>query len=79
MTSKHEEYNNDVILENLKCSVQIYWAVRILAEKATKKFALRLAYLLVISYNNSFQLPFMCAEQYLCTESFAYMSYHQLL
>ena len=25
MTSNHEEYNNDITLENLKCSVQIYW------------------------------------------------------
>ena len=25
MTSNHEEYSNDITLENLKCSVQIYW------------------------------------------------------
>ena len=24
MTSNHEEYSNDITLENLKCSVQIY-------------------------------------------------------
>ena len=25
MTSNHDEYGNDITLEYLKCSVQIYW------------------------------------------------------
>ena len=38
MISYHEKYSNDITLENLKCSVQIYWGcVRIFAEKVTKE------------------------------------------
>ena len=37
MTSKHEEYNNDVILENLKCSVQIYWGCTYLSRKSNEE------------------------------------------
>ena len=33
MTSNHKEYSNDRTLENLKFSIQIYWGVRIFAEK----------------------------------------------
>ena len=36
MTSNHEEYGNGITLENLKCSVQIYEVVAIIAEKATE-------------------------------------------
>ena len=31
------EYSNDVTLENLKCSVQIYWGFSIFAEKVAKE------------------------------------------
>ena len=37
MTSNHEEYGNDITLENLKCSVQIYEVAGIIAEKVTKE------------------------------------------
>ena len=40
MTSNHEEYSNNITLENLKYSVQIYWlteVVQIFAEKVTKE------------------------------------------
>ena len=33
MTSNHEEYNNYITLENLKCSVQIYWGCTYLCRK----------------------------------------------
>ena len=33
MTCNHEEYNNDINLENLKCSVQIYWGCTYLCRK----------------------------------------------
>ena len=41
MTSNHEECSNDITLENLKCSVQIYWGCSIFAEKVVKVLALR--------------------------------------
>ena len=37
MTSNREEYGNDINLENLKCSVQIYEVVGIIAKKVTKE------------------------------------------
>ena len=37
MTSNHKEYGNDVTLENLKCSVQIYEVAGIVAKKITKE------------------------------------------
>ena len=33
MKSNHEKYNNDITLENLKCSVQIYWGCTCLCRK----------------------------------------------
>ena len=36
MTTNHEEYSNDVTLENLKCSVQIYWGYMYLCRKSNK-------------------------------------------
>ena len=36
MTSNHEEYNNDIILENLKWSVQIYWGFTYLCRKSNE-------------------------------------------
>ena len=36
MTSNHEEYSNDITLENLKCSVQIYWGCTYLCRKSNK-------------------------------------------
>ena len=36
MKSNHEEYSNDINLENLKFSVQIYWGCTYLCEKSNK-------------------------------------------
>ena len=36
MTSNHEEYINDITLENLKCSVQIYWSCMYLCRKSNE-------------------------------------------
>ena len=36
MTSNHEEYSNDITLENLKCSVQIYWGCTYLFSESNK-------------------------------------------
>ena len=36
MTSNHEEYSNDITLENLKCSVQIYWGFTYLCRKSNE-------------------------------------------
>ena len=33
MTSNHEEYSNDITLENFKCSVQIYGVCTYLCRK----------------------------------------------
>ena len=33
MTSNHEEYINDITVENLKCSVQLYWGCTYLCRK----------------------------------------------
>ena len=53
MTSNHEEYSYDITLENLKCSVQIYWGLRISAEKVTKTLeVIKLAFSNVL-YNTS--------------------------
>ena len=37
MTSNHEEYNNDITLEILKCSVQIYWGSTYLCRKSDER------------------------------------------
>ena len=37
MTSNHEEYSNDITLENLKCSVQIYWGCTYHYRKSNKE------------------------------------------
>ena len=36
MTSNHEEYSNDITLENLKCSVQIYWGCMYICRKSNE-------------------------------------------
>ena len=36
MTSNHEEYNNDITLENLKCLIQIYWGCTHLCRKSNE-------------------------------------------
>ena len=36
MTSNHEEYSNDIILEKLKCSVQIYLGFTYLCRKSNE-------------------------------------------
>ena len=36
MTSNHEEFNNDITLENLKCSVKIYWGCTYLCRKSNE-------------------------------------------
>ena len=36
MASNHEGYSNDTTLENLKCSVQIYWGCTYLCRKTSK-------------------------------------------
>ena len=78
MTSNHKEYSNDRALENLKFSIQIYWGVRIFAEKLTNEpEVIKLAFsnfLLIII----FSCYSYFAEQYSCVESFAYVCYHQL-
>ena len=37
MTSNHEEYSNDITLEILKCSVQIYWVSTYLCRKSDER------------------------------------------
>ena len=37
MTSNHEAYSNDIILENLNCSVQIYWGFTCLCRKSNEE------------------------------------------
>ena len=37
MTSNHEEYNNDITLEILKCSVQMYWGSTYLCRKSDER------------------------------------------
>ena len=37
MTSNHEEYRNDIALENLKCSLQICSGCTYLCSKSSKK------------------------------------------
>ena len=39
MTSNHEEYNNDITLEILKCSVQIYWGSTYLCRKSDERIS----------------------------------------
>ena len=36
MTSNHEEYNNDITLENLKCLIQINWGCTYLCRKSNE-------------------------------------------
>ena len=36
MTYNHEEYSYDITLENLKCSVQIYWGSTYLCRKSNE-------------------------------------------
>ena len=36
MTSSHEEYSNDIALENLNCSVQMYWDSTYLYRKSSE-------------------------------------------
>ena len=36
MTSNHEEYSNDITLENLKRSIKIYWGCTYLCRKSNK-------------------------------------------
>ena len=36
MRSNHEEYRNDKTLENLKCTVQIYWGFMYLCRKSNE-------------------------------------------
>ena len=36
MTINHEECSNDIALENLKCSVQIYWGSTYLCRKSNE-------------------------------------------
>ena len=36
MTSNHEKCSDDINLENLKCSVQIYWGCTYLCRKSNK-------------------------------------------
>ena len=59
MTCNHQEYNNDINLENLKCSVQIYWGCTFFAEKLTKELeVIKLAFSNFL-HNNNFQLLFI--------------------
>ena len=37
ITGNQEEYSNDLTLENLKCSVQIYWGCMYLCRKSSKE------------------------------------------
>ena len=37
MTSNQEEYRNDITLENLKCSVHVYWGCTYLCRKGNKE------------------------------------------
>ena len=57
MADNREECSNDKTLQNLTCSLQIYWGCAYLCRKSSEGTSLD--YLLVISYNNSFQWPFM--------------------
>ena len=34
MASNYEEYSNDITLESLKCSIQIYWSLTYLCRKS---------------------------------------------
>ena len=36
MTSNHEEYSIDITLENLKCSVEMYWCFTYLCRKTNE-------------------------------------------
>ena len=36
MADNHEEFSNDITLENLTCSVQIYWGCTYLCRKSSK-------------------------------------------
>ena len=36
MTSNHEEYSNYITLENLKCSVQMFWGYTYVYRKSNK-------------------------------------------
>ena len=36
MTRNHEKYGSDITLENLKCSVQIYWGCAYLCRISNK-------------------------------------------
>ena len=36
MADNHEEFSNDITLENLTCSVQIYWGCTDLCRKSSK-------------------------------------------
>ena len=40
MPDLRQECSNDITLKNLTCSVQIYWGVRIFAEKVAKEHPL---------------------------------------
>ena len=53
MTSNHEEYSNDITLENLKCSVQINWSLRTFVEKVRKEFEVIKLALSNVLYNTS--------------------------
>ena len=37
MSSNHEEYSNDITVENLKCSIQIYWDCTYFCRKSNKR------------------------------------------
>ena len=57
MTSNHEEYGNDITLEYLKCSIQIYWGCT--SEYVTKELeVIKLAFSNSL-YNDNFQLLFI--------------------
>ena len=36
MASNHKEYSNEITLENLKCSVEIYWGCTYLYRKSNE-------------------------------------------
>ena len=66
MTNNHGECSSDTTLENLKCSVQIYWGCTYLRRKSSEGTCFG-----VVS------LAF--AEQYSCIDSIAYVCYHQMI
>ena len=59
MTSNQEEYSNDITLENLKYSVQIFWGLRLFVEKVTKQLEVIKLGFSNFLYNINFQFLFL--------------------